>query len=256
MPAQPLAAMRILQLVENPDASLAELVRVVDMDPALSARVMRMANSRPYGTLSVRSASRAVVLLGFDTVKAISAAAACGLLAENVNLGPRDFWSHSVSVAAGASVAAGLLGVTQRDAFSTGLQHDLGAALLHRCDPDAYDAIVASTPAAQLLGAERDRFDIDHAQAGAAALETWQFPKILVQAVRTHHDPLDSVNRLAQTVILGHAVAERIDPSERPDDDRSLEMILDQLGLPLSTRRELLAKTRVDLDRISRYMEV
>lgn len=255
VPAQPLTALSLVRLLASPEPSLAELARVVEMDPALSARVMRAANTPYYGpTKSVRSAARAVVLLGFDTVKALAAAAATGLLGEEANFGPPDFWSHSMTVAAAASVAADVLGVTQSEAFSAGLQHDIGAALLYRADPDRYSDEIIVRSSADRLRAEREAFGVDHPEAGAMALEAWQLPQIFVRAVRTHHSPADSVNPLAQAVILGHAVAERIDPGQPPEDDRSVESLVDQLGLPASIRRELVARTETELDRIGAFV--
>src|SRR5271170_7424617 len=81
-PAQPLAARLILRLVEDPDASPAQLARLIEMDPALSARVMRLANSPHYAVHDgVHSAARAVILLGVSTVRGLAAAAASSLLA-------------------------------------------------------------------------------------------------------------------------------------------------------------------------------
>ena len=255
VPAQPLAALGLVRLLGRPDPSLAELTRVIDMDPALSARVMRAANAPYYGPgPAVRSAARAVVLLGFDTVKALAAAAASGLLGDEVNFGPPDFWSHSIAVAAAASVAAEPLGVTQSDAFSAGLQHDIGAAVLHRADPDRYASGIAGRSGLERLAAERDAFGIDHPEAGAKALEAWRLPPIFIRAILTHHQPIDSVNPLTQAVILGHAIAERIDPSEQPEDDRPLESLVDELGLPSSIRRDLMSRTEAELDRIGAFV--
>jgi putative nucleotidyltransferase with HDIG domain len=255
IPAQPFAALSLVRLLASPEPSLAELARVVDMDPALSARVMRAANSPYYGSAkSVRSAARAVVLLGFDTVKALAAAAASGLLGEDVNFGPPDFWAHSMTVAAAASIAAGVLGVTQSDAFSAGLQHDIGAALLYRSDPGTYADAISGRSSTARLEAERDAFGIDHPEAGAMALEAWQLPQIFVRAIRTHHHPIDSVNPLAQAVILGQSVAERIDPGDPPEDGRPVDRLLDELGLAPSLGRDLRARTEAELDRIGTFV--
>jgi putative nucleotidyltransferase with HDIG domain len=254
MPAQPLAAMQIVRLVDDPDASPAELGRLIEMDPALSARVIRLANSPLYSvTTAVRSAARAVLLLGFTTVRGVAAAAASSLLTENPNLGPDDHWAHSVSVAAAASVAASLLGVAENEAFSAGLLHDIGAALLHGADPDRYDAMVRESAPGELAAAEASLFGMTHAEAGAEALELWEFPQSFVQAIRTHHDPVGQVNPLAQAVILGEALARESGLSS-PEQLKPLSQIIDDLGLVRADCRQLLERTARELGEIGQFL--
>src|SRR5579875_231639 len=131
-PAQPLAARLVLRLIEDPEAGPAQLARLVEMDPALSARVMRLANAPHNSTHGgVRSAERAVILLGFETVRGLAAAAASSLLADTVDLGPLDYWAHTIAVAASTAVAGELLGLPENESFSAGLLHDIGTALFH-----------------------------------------------------------------------------------------------------------------------------
>ena len=74
LPAQPAAAEQVLRIVSNRKAGAADLARVVETDPALAARVMRLANSPYYGSpRRVSSTRHATVMLGFDTVRAIAA---------------------------------------------------------------------------------------------------------------------------------------------------------------------------------------
>ncbi|MER3453379.1 MAG: hypothetical protein C4344_07060, partial [Acidimicrobiia bacterium] len=124
LPAQPVAAVRVLKMVEDPRASAADLARLIEADPALSARVIRLANAPYYGLARrVSSASRAVVLLGFSTVRAIAVSAACGLLDDHVRAGSSRAWLHSLTTAAASSVVARALGYPTPDAFSVGLLH-------------------------------------------------------------------------------------------------------------------------------------
>lgn len=248
MPAQPFAAGLILRLVDDPDASPAQLAQLVEMDPVLSARVMRLANSPHYAARpAVTSASRAVVLLGFTAVRGIAAAAASSLLSDDIDLGPTDYWAHSISVAAAASVAADVLGVAQNEAFSAGLLHDLGCALLHRADPALYKRVCETAGSSQLESAERDAFGESHSEAGAEALSSWHFPKQFVQAVATHHHSVENVNALAQAVILGQSLAERIDALRPSETVQPLDVIVGELGFQSSVRDDLLARARQEI---------
>src|SRR5437763_15635937 len=97
--------MQVLRLVEDARASSADLARVIETDPALSARVMRLANAPYYGLSGkVGSASRAVVLLGFSAVRALAVSAASGLLDDEADLDPTGFASRSIVDTAATSV--------------------------------------------------------------------------------------------------------------------------------------------------------
>ncbi len=256
LPAQPMAALLVLRVAEDPDASPAELGRIVAMDPALSVRVMRLANSPHNGSASVvHSAARAVFQLGFTTVKAIAAAAASTLLADEVSLGPRHYWAHSIAVASGASVASGVLGIAENEAFSAGLLHDIGAAVLHRFAPERYDALVAGVVPGQLGRMERESFGMTHAEAGAQALALWHFPDQLVEAIRSHHDAVSSASLLTQAVILGEALAERAEPLHLGEGSPRLGETLEALGLASSLERTLVERTRAELAKIEAFLE-
>jgi len=259
IPAQPVAALLVLRLIENPDTSPAELGRLVEMDPALSARVMRLANSPHSGVRSgVRSAQRAVLQLGFSTVRAIVASAATGLLAESADLGPDGNWLHSVAVAASASIAAELFGVPSNEAFSAGLLHDTGSLVLHRTNPTLYAEVVqiamASSEPKALLDAELEAFGTTHPDAGADALDAWQFPRSFVDAVRNHHGAIDAVRPLTQAVILGQAIAHEIEPVELGEVTVRLDRVLAMAGLPAKLQKSLIVRARAELDSIANFL--
>lgn len=257
LPAQPLAALAVLRLVEDPETSPADLGRLVETDPALCARVMRLANSRHAGAHgAVRSASRAVLQLGFSTVKGVAAAAATSLLADEVDLGPVDHWVHAVAVASGAAAAAELLEVPAHEAFSAGLLHDVGALVLHRTDAARFAAVRARVHAgrASLDDAEREAFGTTHADAGADALEIWQFPRSFVDAVRRHHDPVSTLRPLGQAVVLGEAVAARIEPVALGEPQPQLGPTLEALALPGSSTRGLLARARDETAELAAFL--
>src|SRR5579859_7727852 len=89
LPVRPLVAMRVLDSAEDPNASLSSIASVVAMDPALSTRVIRLANSASYsGRGAITSVERAVMLLGATSVRALVAAASFPLFEVDVDLGP------------------------------------------------------------------------------------------------------------------------------------------------------------------------
>jgi putative nucleotidyltransferase with HDIG domain len=260
LPAQPISAMRVLRMVDDPHASTADLARLVETDPALSAQVMRMANSPYYGlSQNVSSAGRAVVLLGFTTVRALAVSGACSLLRHRDQLFPTGFWPHAVTTAVAAAAVARRLGVPANDAFSAGLLHDIGAALLYRRDPVAYQRVLdaADFDPEALLALEQRELGTTHPQLGADAVEAWRFPPGFVRAVRQHHrDPRDVVGTLTRTVIIGEALARVITPTALHEAVRPVRAVLDASGLRNLDPAPLLRDIERELSQLAGFLEI
>jgi putative nucleotidyltransferase with HDIG domain len=231
LPAQPATAEQVLRIVSNRKAGAADLARVVETDPALAARVLRLANSPYYGSpRRVSSTRHATVMLGFDTVRALAASAACSLLDGGVELGPDGFWRHAITTASTASVVARRIGLSTEDAFTVGLLHDLGAVLLHQRDEHAYAVATAAPTVSEQVAAELAAFGATHADEGAAALDAWGFPEPFVEAIALHQHGIEEpkhalgrVLRVAEAIALEHAPMPGY-PSA-PDVDRLLAAI-------------------------------
>jgi len=164
LPVLPGAAMRLLWMVEDPRASGADLGRLIESDAVLSTHIIGLANTPFYGLAGkVSSAWRAVAVLGPATVRAIATAAAFDLFSDDGGSVPGDFWPHSVTTAAAAAAIARRIGMQPNDAFSSGLLHDLGAALVFRRAPRRCDAVldlIAGDPTLSRMDAERMEFGV------------------------------------------------------------------------------------------------
>lgn len=210
--AQPAAAEQVLRLVGSTRSSAGDLARVVETDPALAVRVMRLANSPYYGlSRRVSNTQHAIVMLGFDTVRGLAVSAACSLLDGRGELGPDGFWRHAVTTAAACSTIAKKIGLSAADAFSVGLLHDLGAVLLHRRDRERFAEASRAPSMSQIVAAEVAAFGITHALAGSEALDAWGFPRPFVEAVALHQHgvelashALGRVLKVAEAISLEH----------------------------------------------------
>ena len=258
LPAQPLTSMRILKLGEQAETSVGELARIVEADPVLSARVIRLANAPYYGFSGrISSASRAVVLLGFDTVRALAVGAAVSLVDGDVDLGPEGLWTHSVAAAAASAVVARRLGSPAQDAFSAGLLKEVGVSLLHRRDPAVYGELLRThgRHAEALLRAEQDAFELSHAVAGARALEAWGFPRQFVHAVASHHQPLSrTAGTLARIVQVGQALAMTAYPWELHPPTSDVGEMLHAMGLNPGSRGVLLREVEAEVNHVVDFL--
>jgi putative nucleotidyltransferase with HDIG domain len=250
-------AVRLLQLLDDPDASARELGQLIETDPALSMRVIRLANTPYYGlSRQIGSAWRSVTILGFATVRAVAASAAFGLFGDQGQPLPAGFWDHAIGAAAGSSVVARRLGANAGDAFSAGLLHDIGKALLFRHAPHAVNRVKSRAERDQIsyLDAERLELGTHHPQMGALALDALQFPQEFVQAVFRHHDADGGDSLLCQVIVAGEALA-IAHAGDRPADEPTADLgpALARVGLstPVS---QLLEDTAREIETLSSFL--
>jgi putative nucleotidyltransferase with HDIG domain len=183
--------LRLLWLLDDPNATAEEITRVISADPALSARTLSVANARFYrqsGT--VTTLSRAVSLIGLPAVRSLASTSVLQLFSsENASL-PNSFWVHATTAAVAAARIARKVGVDPAEALTAALLHDFGEQLLRSRDPQRFDEFsraVSSEPIDVRLALEHRIFGVDHATLGAQTLSTHGLPSSITDAVREHH---------------------------------------------------------------------
>jgi HD-like signal output (HDOD) protein len=204
-------AERVMAVIDRDDIGAAELATVIGTDPALVERVMRTANSVVFSSqANVRTLQHAVAVIGFETVRSLALAS----FVDGVVAVSRQDWARSVTAAVGAAHVARRLGVDAQLAFSTGLLHDLGHALLESLDPsyvmdlDPYrTAPLTADSEARLLRAERRRYGLHHAIITGDVLAFWNFAPDVVEAVAHHHTPKGALSRLHAAIVDGYRLA-------------------------------------------------
>lgn len=190
----PYIALQIIEVVNNPRSSTADLKAVVESDPSLAARILRTANSAAYGLRRpVKTIFEAINVLGTNEVRNVAVTA---LIADrfekDVVVGAytrRGLWRHMVCVALASRLVTSRAGLpTFSEAFLAGLLHDLGIALLDQYLHERFVAIIkAFQPGMSLCEAERERLGFDHTEFGATVAERWHFPAVTLAAIRHHH---------------------------------------------------------------------
>ncbi len=192
LPALAPTLSHLLELLHSESATPRELATVVEADHALAARVLRAANSAFYGPRSgVSSVSRAVMALGWSKIESL--AVAVGVwhnILPNRAADLRLLWRHAVRVGAAARLIARRTGKLGSDeAFTAGLLHDIGRAVLLLRHPEHAALLLAS--AGDDPARERETLDVGHDQAGAWLAEAWRLPASAVAAIAHHHAPTD-----------------------------------------------------------------
>lgn len=203
--SRPVAA-QVLAATDDPNADAESVARVVDLDPLLTAQLLRMANSAAFGMrFRVASTQLAVSVLGFSAVRSVAVLFASGLR-NHRRATPAGFWQHAATAASAASILGAEFGVPKGEAFSLGLIHDLGTAMLFSVDPELYDG-VHPTDTAVACAEELARFGMSHAEVAARLLEGWSFPPHVVETIASHHDTAVGLNAHGRLLAAADAVA-------------------------------------------------
>lgn len=217
LPSLPVVVLELLSSMDQDDTDVHVLAQKIELDQALAAKTLRIANSSFYGMQSkVTSIPQAVSVLGFHSIRTV--VTACALTGSFAPVAGgfdfKAFWRHSLATAIAARLLAPHLRVNPETAFTAGLLHDLGTLVLVTRFP-AEHALVRSYRQAhdcQMAEAELAVIGIDHAQVGSALAAYWKFPEAIQQAVADHHtiDRLEA-GGLPLAVHMANAVALALD---------------------------------------------
>lgn len=190
LPAFPEAVLRIQRALQSPDTSTDDVVRILSSEPALAARLLRIANSAEFrrADQDVTDLRKAVSRMGFNMVRSVAVAFAMRQLRRKDTYSAtaqtelENAWNESMEIAAACFVIAKRFTKLNPDqALLTGLLHVLGRLYI----------IMRSKDVGDLSAMEmREIVDGWHANIGKAILETWGLPESLVAAVE-HQDEFD-----------------------------------------------------------------
>jgi HD-like signal output (HDOD) protein len=238
LPAMPELVVEVLRVTDDPESGMTEVETVIQKDPALTAKILRISNSPYYGMKQhVGSLKLALVILGvrevrnivlgvsvFDTFRDSRADAVLA----------KDYWQHSFLVGALCKKLGSALGLSvDGESFIAGLLHDIGKLVLLRQLWDPYLSVYQESGGVSgpLCEAEQEVLGFTHCDAAMALAQQWNFPQTLAHAVRLHHpsksiplteakDPeLAALVRMAN--LTGHAEIEKKDD----EDPGTIEVI-------------------------------
>jgi putative nucleotidyltransferase with HDIG domain len=203
-------ALRLLTLVSDENVSFKEVAKLLSLDPALSGKVLCLANSGLYSRrVPIQSVLHAIAMLGLTRISQLTLTAAVFHgLPRRTSPWMRDWWRHSVASAIVAEHAAS--GKLSMDfAYTAGLLHAIGQLALFQEAPEEYPKLVDDVYASggDLLARERDQFGTDHAELAGWILAEWRLPESVQEAAAKHHC-FNATDRIAAAVQLGCLTAE------------------------------------------------
>jgi putative nucleotidyltransferase with HDIG domain len=207
-PALPSAAVRMIQLLQQPQVEPDRISRALESDSEWARDVLRFAASSVWRRAGSEADPASAVgrmdprrLLQLVVAAAVAPALRRPL--PGYGFGRGDLWTHSLSVAIATREILLEKGLRpSEEAFLVALLHDIGKVTL----ADTLDAGAQPMEDATAEEAERGASGTDHAEAGALLLEQWRMPLWLVTAVRFHHAPLGSSFVIPDLVHLADAL--------------------------------------------------
>lgn len=220
IPTLPLVAVRVNELINDPDSSSADIAQVLKKDQVLTAKVLRLVNSSYYAIPGgVTDVQRALAFLGFNTVAQLVLSLSVFSMFSKLGgeeLSMLDFWKHALATAVCSEVIAKRLKHARpEEAFTCGLLHDIGKLVLHEIDPERLEAIVKTAKERGCSFSEVEKeWDLPgHSYLGEVISAKWGLPQVIRLAIRHHHQDvsrMDSILSSAKPVIHVVRIANQI----------------------------------------------
>jgi putative nucleotidyltransferase with HDIG domain len=221
LPALPEAVIQLNYMLKDSSSSIDYVAGVIEKDAALSAKILRLANSSYYGLSSrVDSVSNAIIVIGFNMVcNVITAEGVSALFKDpqkNTGIDLTGLWLHTLGCAVSSkAIMLTKKGPEAEKAFVCGILHDIGKVVIAKTIPEEQKKIsnlLLSKPYKTLITAESEVLGFTHAEIGYAAAKKWLFPDYILEVIRYHHKP--SSAKIAPDIIsavhIGNAIAKSL----------------------------------------------
>jgi HD-like signal output (HDOD) protein len=222
LPSLPTIVTRLVKVVNSPDTSAEDAASLIEKDPALTGRMLRLANSAFYGIpRTISSVQSAVVILGFNTIKSLvlsSSVVKAFSGTQGEIFDRKRFWKHSIVCALAArAIVRAFMHVKIMDpesAFCAGILHDIGKLIFEQYATADYkeSCEYARKNKCPLIEAEKQIMGITHSEVGRIISDKWALPIELETAIVLHHDPKTSgeMTELITTVHLANLITHQL----------------------------------------------
>lgn len=265
MPAFPNSVHRVLQLAADLNASSKDIVQVIETDPVMTLKILKVINSPFYGLpQKISSIQRAVVHIGINTITnmALSVAAMGVMNSRNqAGLDTEEFLLHSLTTALICKLLAERLKVPtmqQSDYFVAGLLHDFGKVIFAQFVGKSYKMVLETSLQQNraLQEVEVSVLGMDHSTVGRLLAEHWNFHQSLIDAIDHHHsrevhtslvECLFAANQISKQLgfgFSGNPLVEAFPESVAQRFGMDFPALIESLGDLTQTRAEALSFIR------------
>lgn len=247
LPTVPKVVQELIATFDQPQIDLVRIARLVNTDPVIAAKVLRLANSAYYRrSRTVTSVNDAIVFMGLDALRMLVVGAGFAASVKvPASLGRDLFWRYCLHTAVSARYFAGQCGEDAQAAFTAGLLHAIGEPLMVMAMEEELREVERQTRFFDRERAvcERAQVGFAYSDLGAELAESWRFPPGMVDAIRHAPEPLyaEEFSRPAACVYLGSHFAAGYERHDAVDISlMTLDVrVLDLLGLELSVAEKM-----------------
>jgi HD-like signal output (HDOD) protein len=252
----PEVALSVIEMARDPDVDLGRLSRLIELDPTLTAQLLRTVNSARFGlSARVKTVSNAVSLVGLKSLRML--ATAFGMLnpfsARLPHAIYQRYWRKSLTVALLARELASTSTDDACTAFTTGLVSDIGVLVLAQVDGPPYHKVYQQLQTApkELLAAEKTRFGTDHYRVGGLTLRQFALDPQVVQAVLSLSELESSLpcssSLLTRQLQMAHELSERLVQGDREQWDQMQVRLLEDFQIDTDKLVSLMSRIATEL---------
>ncbi|WP_396588898.1 HDOD domain-containing protein [Bermanella sp. R86510] len=207
LPSIPKVVQELIETFNQDNIDMDMLATKISMDPVLTAKVLRLANSVHYGvSRTIASMSEASIVLGFSTLRTlVLASGITGAFQTPNGFDQKAFWRESFAIAAISRWLAPYSHLNPEVAFTTGMLHDIGDLILISVLPEESKKIAAAVKAGgKRIDIENAMLGYNYADIGAELARRWKFPQDIIDGIQYHAKPLsqDPTPKLAGLIYL------------------------------------------------------
>lgn len=209
LPTLPVIAQEIMHMASNKLMAVEKLENIIHNDPAISAKILSVANSAYFGSgTPTKTLSNAIMRVGFSTVKNIALGVSLMTVMKKDKPGiffeDQQLFNHCISVGfVSRKIAGDLKMKISEEIMVDGLLHDMGYLIINKYFTEVYSDVVSTfNKEKSLLDAEKKVLDFTHADVGGWLAEKWKLPGSVIDTILYHHSPsLASKNRRRVAII-------------------------------------------------------
>ena len=197
LPTLPDVVMEILRLCDDPNTSTRQIAQLIEKDPVLTTKVLKLVNSSYFGlSKELFSINQALVLIGYNNLKSmVMSASMRQVFNQDSKVGSfsrKALWKHSVGVGIGARFMAKRMRIGDPEQiFVAGLIHDVGKVIIDWYFHTQFVQIIDIVEREQcwIRDAEHDVLQVTHEEVGSYLASRWNLPDMLRECIAHHHQP-------------------------------------------------------------------
>lgn len=230
LPIIPKVVSEVISIPNNLNISSIEIENILKIDPYLTSRLLKIANSSFYSRQrEITSIKDSITLIGLKKIKTICLLIAGSEIINNKkDIFYKEYWKDAINTAFIAKSIANETGksVIEEDIFTAGILHNIGQAILYNFNNDKYNKVLykLSQHERKLSDLEMEEFGINNHEVGSGVLQSWEFPQLHIDTVENYLNTSShsQFQNILDIVSISKLLNVRINNTEEKDQNKDL----------------------------------